>query len=118
MFFYFNKILFNQLNAKPKTKIYKGYITETDGTYAKVVSLQEEIFDDVDYKKFYLSKGSLKKGCCTYCREPEHWNNPRYDKVSNGSLDVPEHWKNFCIYCDSEWVEDALTVEEYIKINL
>lgn len=27
--------------------IYKGYITETDGTYAKVVSLQEEIFDDV-----------------------------------------------------------------------
>lgn len=27
--------------------IYKGYITETDGTYAKVVSLQDEIFDDV-----------------------------------------------------------------------
>ena len=27
--------------------IYKGYITETDGTYAKVVSLQLEIFDDV-----------------------------------------------------------------------
>jgi len=27
--------------------IYKGYIAETDGTYAKVVSLQEEIFDDV-----------------------------------------------------------------------
>jgi hypothetical protein len=27
--------------------IYKGYITETDGTYAKVVSLQDEVFDDV-----------------------------------------------------------------------
>lgn len=27
--------------------ISKGYITETDGTYAKVVSLQDEIFDDV-----------------------------------------------------------------------
>lgn len=27
--------------------IYKGYITETDGTYAKAVSVQDEIFDDV-----------------------------------------------------------------------
>lgn len=27
--------------------IYKGYITKTDGTYATVVSLQDEIFDDV-----------------------------------------------------------------------
>lgn len=27
--------------------IYKGHITKTDGTYATVVSLQDEIFDDV-----------------------------------------------------------------------
>jgi len=57
---YNNKIKYSIKIASKKTMIIKGYITKTDGTYATVVSMYNEVYDDVLLLYPYGSQSKVK----------------------------------------------------------